>query len=101
MLSTPLVCRFSTTTNRNRCRNLWERAVATLQKKDKESLIDCNTKINLKEILSTVEVEKRSCESKRWVVKRGPNKDPIVLRYVFSKMAGWIEKFIAVGDTAV
>lgn len=64
-------------------------------------MIDCNTTINLKEILYTVEVEKGSCESKRWVVKRGPDKDPIVLRDVFSKMAGWIEKFIAVGDTAV
>lgn len=60
-----------------------------------------NDTVSLKDILSTVEAEKKTSESSRLVVKRGPDKDPIILRDVFSKIAGWVEKFVAVGDVAV
>ena len=64
-------------------------------------LIVSNAAVSLEDILSTVEAERLACESNRLVVKRGPDKDPIVLREVFSNIAGWIEKFVTVGDTAV
>ena len=51
--------------------------------------------------MSTVEAEKRNCESNRLVVNRGADRDPIVLHEIFSKIVGWIEKFVAVGDTAM
>ena len=56
-------------------RNLWERAAARLREKDK-ALIVSDTAISLKNILSTVEAEKKACESNRLVVKRGPGKNP-------------------------
>ena len=51
--------------------------------------------------MSTVEAEKRKYESNRLVVKRGADREPIILHEVFSKIVGWIEKFVAVGDTAM
>ena len=51
--------------------------------------------------MSQVEAEREKYESKRLVVKRGAGKEPIVLHEVFSKIVGWIEKFVAVGDTAM
>ena len=51
--------------------------------------------------MTKVEAEKRGFESKRLVVKRGADRNPIVLHEVFSKIAGWMEKFVAVGDTAM
>lgn len=88
------------TTKITRYRNLWERAAASLREKDK-ILVVSNASVNLKDILSAVEAEKTICESNRLIVKRGPDKNPVILRDVFSKIAGWIEKFVAVGDTAV
>lgn len=88
------------TTEQSRYRNLWERAIARLREKDKAWIVS-NTIVSLEDILSTIEKNKQICESKRLIVRRGPDKDPIVLRDVFSKIAGWIEKFVAVGDTVV
>ena len=51
--------------------------------------------------MSKVEAEKRKYESNRLVVKRGADREPIVLHEVFSKIVGWIERFVAVGDTAM
>ena len=64
-------------------------------------LIVSKTTVSLEEILSTVEAEREACESNRLVVNRGPDKDPIILHEVFSNIAGWIEKFVAIGNTAV
>ena len=38
---------------------------------------------------------------KRWTVPRGGNKNAVVLRDVFTKIAVWIDKFMVVGDMAV
>lgn len=92
--------RLLVTTERNRYRNLWELAADRLREKDKE-LIVSNTIVSLEDILSTVEAEKKTCALNRLIVKRGPGRDPIVLRDVFSKIASWLEKFLAVGNTAI
>ena len=64
-------------------------------------MIFSNSRISLEEILSAVEAKKAVYQQKRWTVSRGPNKNALVLRDVFANIASWVEKFIAVGDTAV
>lgn len=81
-------------------RNLWERAAARLQEKDKAFVVR-NKSVSLKDLMYKVEAEKRKCESNRLVVTRGDDREPIILHEILSKIVGWIDKFVAVGDTAV
>ena len=94
------ICSTLFTTEDPQFRNLWGGAATRLQEKDKAFIVFNNT-VSLKDLISTVEAEKRKYESNRLVVKRGADKEPIVLHEVFSKIVGWIEKFVAVGDTAM
>ena len=94
------VCQFLVTTEYPRSRDLWERAAARLHERDKAFIV-FDSSVSLKDLMSKVEAEKRKYESDRLVVKRGADREPIVLHEVFSKIVGWIEKFVAVGDTAM
>lgn len=94
------VCQILFTTEYTRFRDLWRRAAARLQEKDKAFIV-FNSSVSLKDLMSTVEAERRKYESNRLLVKRGVDREPLVLHEVFSKIVGWIEKFVAVGDTVM
>ena len=57
--------------------------------------------VNINDVLESVERRRQECIDKQWTVPRGKNKNAVVLRDVFTKIAVWINKFIAVGDIAV
>ena len=56
---------------------------------------------NINDILESLEWRKQECVDKQWTVSRGGNRNAVVLRDVFTKVAVWINKFMAVGDIAV
>ena len=63
--------------------------------------MDLKPSINVGDILQSVERRKQECIDKQWTVSRGGNKNAVVLRDVFTKIAVWINKFMVVGDMAV
>lgn len=54
----------------------------------------------LNDVLVAVEAKKQRCMDKRWKYTKH-NGDVVILRDVFEKMAGWVNKFKEVGDMAV
>ena len=80
--------------------NLWDLAASQLRDKDKV-LIASNSNTKLDDLVSVVNLRKDECKDKQWVVKRSSQKDAIILRDVFAKIAVWINKFVEVGDVAV
>lgn len=60
-----------------------------------------NTSDSINEILESLERRKKECIDKQWTVPRGRKGNAVVLRDVFTKIAVWINKFMAVGDIAV
>ena len=79
---------------------MWTIAAARLKEKDRVYLVP-NTSVNISDILQSVESRKQECIDKQWTVPRGGNKNAVVLRDVFTKIAVWIDKFMVVGDMAV
>lgn len=82
--------------------SLWHKALETLDEEYKTSL---NFKQGYQgDIISTAlrvaEEKKRVCVQKCWTFKKW-NGEVIILRDVIEKITIWVEKFIAVGDTAV
>jgi hypothetical protein len=59
-----------------------------------------NRLVILKDVLAAVEAKKQRCMEKRWKYTKH-NRDVVILRDVFEKMAGWVNKFKEVGDLAV
>ena len=53
------------------------------------------------DLLAAVIDRKRDCQEKKWTVERGRERNAIVLRDVFTKIATWVEKFVECGDCAV
>lgn len=84
--------------------NLWDDALQTLTKEDKsryEGLISKGSGYLtiLDDILSATNEKKEACLRKRWKVSiRGKI---IILSDVLEKVAVWVDKFVAVGDSAV
>ena len=53
------------------------------------------------DLLAAVHDKKHEFQQKQWTVERGAGKDAFVLRDVFTKIATWVENFVACGDCAV
>ena len=81
-------------------RDLWTLAATKITDEDKAGL-DLTPSINVSDILQSVERRKQECIDKQWKVRRGENKNAVVLRDIFAKIALWINKFMMVGDMAV
>ena len=81
-------------------RNLWNLAASQLSEKNK-ACINSSSPTKLDDLLAAVDDRKHECQQNQWTVDRGPGRNPIVLRDVFTKIATWIEKFVACGDCAV
>ena len=86
--------------------DLWASAAATLSVEDRHTLqIDANQDDKRKVVEDLLELTERSrdaCFKKRPKFKLpGKKGEPIVLGDLYGKMVKWIQKFIAVGDTAV
>ena len=72
-------------------------------KNDDKLQIDFNRKdwlAILKDVLDATEGKKKRCIEKCWKYKRH-NGDVVILRDVFEKMVGWVNKFKEVGDNAM
>ena len=81
-------------------RNLWDLAASQLSDKNK-ACINFSSTTKLDDLLAAVNDKKRECQEKQWTVERGRERNAIVLRDVFTKIATWVEKFVACGDSAV
>ena len=81
-------------------RNLWNLAASQLSDRNK-ACIDFRSTAKLDDLLAAVDDKKRECQRKQWTVERSPGRNAIVLRDVFTKIATWIEKFVACGDCVV
>ena len=81
---------------------MWDHAFKSLNKDIKQKLDfgSLNASITPAEILDTVEKKKEDCIRKQWKYTKS-NGEVVVLREIFEKMVGWIQKFKAVGDIAV
>lgn len=82
--------------------DLWEKAAQTLSDDDKLQIDFSRTDwlVILKDVLHAVEVKKQKCKDKCWKYRKH-NGDVVILRDVFEKMVGWVNKFKEVGDVAV
>jgi hypothetical protein len=84
--------------------NLWDQALQTLAKDQRAKYEGLFSKGSgyiaiLDDILSATNEKKEQCMKKRWKVSfRGRT---IILSDVLDKLAVWINKFIAVGDSAI
>ena len=81
-------------------RNLWDLAASQLSEKNK-ACINFSPAFKLDDLLAAVDDRKHDCQQNQWTVERGPGRNAIVLRDVLTKIATWIEKFVACGDCAV
>ena len=81
-------------------RNLWDLAASQLSDKYK-ACINFSSTVKLDDLLVAVKDKKEECQKKQWTLERGPGRNPIVLRDVFTKIATWIEKFVECGDCVV
>lgn len=80
--------------------NLWDKAVATLDA-DLQTTIHATGNTDVAAAALRTAKEKRDiCLRKRWRYRKANGKD-IILRDVLDKIVGFLDKFIAVGDTAV
>ena len=78
----------------------WQAAVDRLDPKLKAYLVGSTDTFNvLNSVLQQAEKNKEICLRKRWKVKIHDKQ--IVLRDVFDKIIGWVEKFRSVVDIAV
>lgn len=82
--------------------DLWEKAAQTLSDEDKLKFDFSRTNrlAILNDVLVAVEAKKQSCMDKRWKYTKH-NGDVVILRDVFEKMVGWVNKIKEVGDIAV
>jgi N-terminal domain of NWD NACHT-NTPase len=88
--------------HRRRAIDLWEKAAQTLSDEDKLKFDFSRTNrlAILNDVLVAVEAKKQRCMDKRWKYTKH-NGDVVILRDVFEKMVGWVNKFREVGDMAV
>jgi len=78
----------------------WQAAVDRLDPKLKAYLVETTDTFNaLQSVLQQAEKNKELCLRKRWKVKIHDKQ--IILRDVFDKIIGWVEKFRGVVDVAV
>lgn len=82
--------------------NLWKIALDTLPLELRNSLdlSKANHTYILSQALKEAQEERQVCVQKCLTLKKR-NGETIILRDVIEKIIGWVEKFIAVGDTAV
>jgi hypothetical protein len=85
--------------------NLWSEAYNSLNENLKEKAhfpmhLGSNDEDAIPDILKIVEGKKQSCLDQRWQVKIGHGK-VIVVRDVLERIVKWIDKFKAVGDSAM
>ncbi|KAJ8109292.1 hypothetical protein OPT61_g7566 [Boeremia exigua] len=84
---------------------LWQQAFDALSSDHKISLSNssnqhhASTSDLLKDALSIVKANQKSCMDKRWKIKR--NGKEVFIRDIWEKAAKWIQKFKDVGDIAV
>lgn len=78
--------------------NLWELATTKLSEKDKAYVIAIQS-FKIEDSLAAVDQRKQWCVDKQWTMKR--HGKGVILRDVFTKIAVWISKFVAVGIVAV
>lgn len=82
--------------------NLWEKAFATLDS-DLQRAINHKTSSSTNiaaAALRTAKEKRDICLRKRWRYRKSNGKD-IILRDVLDKIVGFLDKFVAMGDTAV
>ena len=79
---------------------MWDVAASQLSDKNK-ACINFSSTAKLDDLLAAVNDKKHECQEKQWTVERGREKNAIVLRDVFTKIATWVEKFVACGDSAI
>ena len=85
--------------------DLWASAAATLSVEDRQTLQIATNQDKRKVVEDLLELTERSrddCSKKRLKLKiPGKKGETIVLGDLYGKVVKWIQKFIAVGDTAV
>ncbi|MCJ1396699.1 hypothetical protein MMC18_009591 [Xylographa bjoerkii] len=83
-------------------KDLWRKAFNSLRPEDQLPIDQTlpSRIVVLNEVLSKVEEKKQQCLQNRWTYKNGKG-EAVILRDVFDKIAVWIDKFKAVGDTVV
>jgi hypothetical protein len=81
---------------------LWKEAFNKLQPKDAAALqiVAFDRRKILEEVLSIVHDAEQTAQQKRWKWKDRKG-NVVIIRDVFAKMAVWIEKFKAIGDTTI
>jgi hypothetical protein len=82
--------------------DLWEKAAQTLSDEDRLQIDFSRTDrlVILQDVLDAVKAKKQKCMEKRWKYTKR-NGDVVILRDVFEKMVGWVNKFKEAGDMAV
>jgi len=85
--------------NHNFYRNFWKDAVDTLPKEYKVPEEWRTGTIDKENIVGMVNAKMEECKDMQWKIR--VNGEKIVVRDLFKKTLEWIQKFAAVGDTAV
>lgn len=75
-------------------------AASKLKEKEK-ACVELKPSDNINDVLESLEKRKQEFIDKQWTVLGGRNRNAIVLRDIFTKVAVWINKFMTVGDIAV
>ncbi|OCK95346.1 uncharacterized protein K441DRAFT_557014, partial [Cenococcum geophilum 1.58] len=83
-------------------KDVWEEALMLLSEEDRERFDVASARKQeyqqlLKDVLAASNEKKAECLKKRWKIIRGDRN--IILRDIIEKVAIWVRKFIAVGDT--
>lgn len=74
---------------------LWDRAVKCLSEDDQQKINFSREgkREALSDILLVVEKEKTSVNGRQWKLGKRSDDEPIVLRDVLGKIAGWLDRF--------
>lgn len=83
--------------------SLWEKALETLPDEDKKQLRPQRgeTRARPSEVVRAVEVRKRDCEKKQWVLYTNASGEKVLVRDTLNRVCDWLDKFKQVGDAAV
>ena len=102
MSAPPTQDRLIITSGGTQSTNLWNIALDTLSVELRNSLdlTNVNHAYVLSRALKEAQEKKQICAQKSWTFKKCSG-ETIILRDVIEKIIVWVEKFIAVGDTAM
>lgn len=83
--------------------SLWEEAFDGLSDGDKAELefIRDTPCPSPSSVLATITDKMDECVKKQWVLYTNKNGEKIMVREIFNRMSGWINKFKEVGDVAM